>query len=290
MTTVARVRREMPREAEMETNGQAGHISVDAASKSYTRNDQEQLVLDRASFSTGAGNFTSLVGPSGCGKTTLLRMIAGLVMPTEGQVRIGNERVNGPRRDIGLVFQSPNLLPWRNVLRNVLLPVEVQGKDVKAYRDRAHDLLAMVGLQGCAEMHPWELSGGMQQRVGICRALIHDPAVLLMDEPFAALDAMTRDSMNDEILRIWASSNKTIVFVTHSIAEAVYLSDEIVVMDTGPGRVRHRVRITVPRPERSTDGETIQLTAWLRSIFSHDRADDRAAVPEPADSRRVNGD
>lgn len=253
---------------------------VEAASKTYTRSGNETLVLDRASFQTRLGEFTSLVGPSGCGKTTLLRMIAGLVLPTSGEVRIGREIVTGPRKDIGMVFQSPTLLPWRNVIENVLLPIEVQRRSSKEFGPRALELLSMVGLDGCSQMHPWELSGGMQQRVGICRALIHDPAVLLMDEPFAALDAMTRETMNDEILKIWKASGKTIVFVTHSISEAVYLSDEIIVLDTRPGRIRQRVQISTPRAERRTDTEVLDATARIRSLFTNTSAGDGETAPD----------
>lgn len=252
----------------MQASESTPHISVRSASKSYPTKVGERLVLDRASFDTSRGEFTSLIGPSGCGKTTLLRMVAGLVAPSRGSISISGEPVTRPRRDIGMVFQSPTLLPWHTVIDNILLPVKVQGRSKRAFLDRAHELLSMVGLDDCADMHPWELSGGMQQRVGICRALIHDPSVLLMDEPFAALDAMTREIMNDEIIKIWSASQKTIIFVTHSIPEAVYLSDEIVVMESQPGRVSQKVRIGIPRSQRRLDPEVIAVTDQLRARFS----------------------
>jgi NitT/TauT family transport system ATP-binding protein len=203
------------------------------------------------SLSVGAGEFVSLVGPSGCGKSTLLRIVAGLRPATKGTTNVNGKTVTRPIPDVGMVFQAPILLKWRSILDNVLLPAELAGKSVSALRPRAHQLLEMAGLHGFSEKLPRELSGGMQQRAALCRALLLDPPLLLMDEPFGALDAMTRDDMALELLRIWgetSASRKTILFVTHSIPEAVFLSDRVVVMSARPGRIAADIRIDLPRP------------------------------------------
>ena len=192
--------------------------------------------------------FVSIVGRSGCGKSTLLRLIAGLVPPTGGTIRIDGRPVDGPRRDISLMFQRPALFPWRTVIDNVLFPIEILGHDRGAYRQRARELLELVGLDGFAERRPKELSGGMQQRAALCRALIHDPDILLMDEPFAALDALTREELSAELQRLWTETRKTIVFVTHSIPEAVTLSDRVITMTPRPGRIASTLQINVARP------------------------------------------
>ena len=192
--------------------------------------------------------FVTIVGRSGCGKSTLLRILAGLIPASEGVVSIGGEPVTGPRRDVGFVFQRPALLPWRTVLENVLLPVEVAGGDMVAARVEAQSLLEVVGLGGFERRSPWELSGGMQQRVAMCRALVSNPSVLLMDEPFAALDALTREDLSLELQRIWSEHRKTIVFVTHSIQEAVVLSDRVIVMTPRPGRVAREIAVDTARP------------------------------------------
>jgi NitT/TauT family transport system ATP-binding protein len=189
------------------------------------------------SLVVGRGEFVSIVGPSGCGKSSLLKIVYGLVPADKGSIAVGGTPVTGPRRDIGMVFQSPVLLPWRTILDNVLLPADVLGLDKAAMRKRALELLGMVGLASFEHVYPDELSGGMQQRAGIVRALVHDPDVLLMDEPFAALDALTREQMALELQRIWMASGKTVLFVTHSISEAVLLSDRIILMSARPGRV-----------------------------------------------------
>jgi NitT/TauT family transport system ATP-binding protein len=196
--------------------------------------------------------FVTLVGPSGCGKTTLLRMLAGLVLPTRGTIRMDGQEVTGPSQEIGLVFQAPVLMPWRTVLDNVLLPVEILRLDRERYRPRALELLELVGLKGFEAQYQRELSGGMQQRVSLCRALVTDPRVLLMDEPFGALDAMTREVLSWELLRIWEGYRKTVVFVTHSIPEAVLLADRVVVMTPRPGRVAEVLAVELPRP-RTTE-------------------------------------
>ncbi len=216
--------------------------------KTYqTRDGKGVVALTPSTLDIQAGEFLSIVGPSGCGKTTLLNMMAGLIAPSSGSIQIAQSAGTAPR--IGLVFQRPVLLPWRRVIDNVLLPVEVMGlAPPEAYRARALELLAMVGLEGFANAYPSELSGGMQQRVSIARSLVYDSAVLLMDEPFAALDAMTREELNLELLRIWKMTGRTIVFVTHNIPEAVLLSDRIVVMTPRPGQVREIVPVPLPRP------------------------------------------
>jgi NitT/TauT family transport system ATP-binding protein len=208
--------------------------------------------LDRINLAVQEGEFVSVVGPSGCGKSTLLRCIAGTLPRTGGDIRVRGSPVAGPRRDIGIVFQTATLLPWRNVLQNAMLPVEVQGLDRTLYAERARELLHMVGLEGFERKYPFELSGGMQQRVSITRALVHDPAVLLMDEPFGALDALTREQMNLDLQRIWAQAGKTVFLITHSIAEAVFLSDRVIVMSARPGRVIAELRVSFARP-RSLD-------------------------------------
>jgi NitT/TauT family transport system ATP-binding protein len=206
------------------------------------------------SLSVGAGEFVSLVGPSGCGKSTLLRIVAGLRPATVGSVSVAGQTVRQPIADIGMVFQAPILLKWRTILDNILLPAELAGKEKRGYWARAHELLEMAGLHGFADKLPRELSGGMQQRASLCRALLLDPPLLLMDEPFGALDAMTRDDMALELLRIWGERDlareqrKTVLFVTHSIPEAVFLSDRVVVMSPRPGRIAADLRIDLPRP------------------------------------------
>jgi NitT/TauT family transport system ATP-binding protein len=206
------------------------------------------VAIDEASCVIGNGEFVSLLGPSGCGKTTLLRIVAGLVQKTSGSVRIGGKEVTGPRRDFGFVFQSLNLLPWRTVLRNILFPMEILGKcDASAVR-RAEALLEMVGLSGFGRARPHELSGGMQQRVALCRALIHEPTLLLMDEPFGALDELTRMEMHDLLLAVRAETRTTVLFVTHSISEAVYLSDQVLIFSKRPARIVERLDVDLPYP------------------------------------------
>jgi NitT/TauT family transport system ATP-binding protein len=223
-------------------------ISVRGLSKSYPSRDGCVHALQQITFSVKEGEFVAVVGPSGCGKSTLLKILAGLLPPSKGEACLRGIPINGPRRDIGVVFQSPVLLPWRSVLENVLLPVDVQRLGGDCYRKVALELLSLVGLQDFAHSYPRELSGGMQQRVAITRALIHDPAMLLMDEPFGALDAMTREQMNLELQRIWLEREKTVVFITHSIPEAVFLADRVLVMTPRPGRIMDAVTVDIPRP------------------------------------------
>jgi NitT/TauT family transport system ATP-binding protein len=206
------------------------------------------------------GEFVAVVGRSGCGKSTLLRLIAGLLPVTEGEIAIGGERVTGARRDVAMLFQRPALLPWRSVLDNVLLPVEIFGWNKVEYRDRAKRLLETAGLGGFEKHRPHELSGGMQQRVALCRSLLGEPRVLLMDEPFSALDALTRADLAVELQRIHIENSSTVVFVTHSIDEAVVLADRVVVLSPRPGRIRKIVDVAIPRPR------TLGRTAYLGEV------------------------
>ncbi len=194
------------------------------------------------------GQFVSFVGPSGCGKSTLLKLIGGLMEPTTGQIKVGGRNIDGPRRDIGMMFQTSVLFPWRTVLENILLPIEIFGLDRQSAIKKGEQILRLVGLEGRADAYPRELSGGMQQRAALSRVLMTDPQTILMDEPFGALDEFTRERMNLELLRIWGERGQTVVFVTHSIIEAVFLSDKIVVMGTGPGRVLSVIDVPLPRP------------------------------------------
>jgi NitT/TauT family transport system ATP-binding protein len=198
--------------------------------------------------------FVTVVGRSGCGKSTLLRLIAGLIPLSSGAISIAGRPVAGPRRDVAMVFQRPALLPWRSVLDNVLLPAEIQRLDKREALREAHELLGLTGLDGFEHAHPYELSGGMQQRVALCRALLPRPRVLLMDEPFAALDALTREDLSLELQRLWQERRKTIVFVTHSIEESIVLSDRVVVMTPRPGRIQRVIEVELPRP-RTVGGE-----------------------------------
>ncbi len=228
--------------------GTADAIAVKGLSKHYATRDGRVPALDRISFDVDEGEFIAVVGPSGCGKSTLLKILAGLLAPSSGEARLRGSPITGPRRDIGVVFQSPVLFPWRTVLDNVLLPVDVQGLGRARHGRTALELLALVGLEGFERRYPWELSGGMQQRVALTRALVHDPAMLLMDEPFGALDAMTREQMNLELQRIWLERQKTVLFITHSIPEAVFLADRVLVMSARPGRILEDLRVEFPRP------------------------------------------
>jgi NitT/TauT family transport system ATP-binding protein len=223
-------------------------LSLQAVTKRFeSKRGTVDAVVD-VSFTVGQGEFVSILGPSGCGKSTLLRLMAGVAPVSAGEIHVAGRRVSGPVRGLGMVFQTPVLLEWRDVLGNVMLPLEIMRNNAPEARHRAHELIEMVGLADFKRRLPWELSGGMQQRVAICRALVINPPVLLMDEPFGALDALTRDEMALELLRIWGETRKTIVFVTHSIEESVLLSDRVVVMTPRPGQVERVVDIDLPRP------------------------------------------
>jgi NitT/TauT family transport system ATP-binding protein len=217
-------------------------------SKTYATSSGQITALKNLDFEIHDGEFVSVVGQSGCGKSTLLKILAGLLPYSSGSVELNGKPLRGPTPQAAMVFQSPVLLPWRTVLDNVLLPIEFRKLPVANYRKSAIDLLAMVGLGDFAQRYPFELSGGMQQRAAIIRALVQDPKLLLMDEPFGALDAMTREQMNIELMRIWAQSGKTVIFITHSIAEAIFLSDRVIAMTARPGTIADVITIDLPRP------------------------------------------
>jgi NitT/TauT family transport system ATP-binding protein len=224
-------------------------IRLDRVAKTYrTRRGDLVHALEDISLEVGDTEFVTLVGASGCGKSTLLKLVAGLTLATRGSIRIRDTDVREPFPDVGFVFQQPVLLPWRSVFDNVLFSVEMLGLEPRQYRKQAGDLLELTGLAGFETKYPRELSGGMQQRVAICRALLPDPSLLLMDEPFGALDAMTREEMSLELLRIWDERRKTILFVTHSIPEAILLADRVVVMTPRPGRIARILSVDLPRP------------------------------------------
>lgn len=245
-------------------------IEVEALHKVYRpRGSEPTHALTDIDLTVRRGEFVSVVGPSGCGKTTLLKILGGIVPRSEGTVRVAGREVTGPLPEVGMVFQAATLLPWRTIVQNVMVPVELQRLDARMYRERAERLLALVGLDGFEGRYPHELSGGMQQRAGICRALVHDPAVLLMDEPFGALDALTREHMNVELLRIWRESGQTVVFVTHSIPEAVFLSDRVVVLSPRPGRIAEIVDIDLPRPRALSAMTSPRAGAEVERIRAH---------------------
>jgi NitT/TauT family transport system ATP-binding protein len=217
-------------------------------SKTFQRREVTTVALASIDLSVAQGEFVAIVGPSGCGKSTLLRLIAGLLRPSAGEIVTNGHAVDRPVTDIGMVFQNPVLLDWRNVLDNVLVQVELRGQRAAAYRERAVALLEAVGLGDFLASHPRELSGGMRQRASIVRALIHDPPLLMMDEPFGALDALTREQMRIDLEALWLRTRKTVLFVTHSIDEAVLLADRVVVMSPRPGRIEQTIDIDLPRP------------------------------------------
>ncbi len=246
-------------------------IELQEVSKTFrSRQGDPVHALDGISLRVEPEEFVSIVGPSGCGKSTLLRLVGGLTRPSAGVVRVRGAEVREPFPDAGFVFQSAVLLPWRTVLDNVLFSIEMLGQPREAYRARALALIELAGLRGFEGKYPWELSGGMQQRAAICRALVHDPGLLLMDEPFGALDAMTREEMSFELARIWGERRKTILFVTHSIPEAILLSDRVVVMTPRPGRLARVLPIELPRPrtvEMEFDERFRKASDEIRSLI-----------------------
>lgn len=230
-------------------NGGVGSVDIDSVVKVFRRNKLAIHALSETSVAFNEGEFVSLIGPSGCGKSTLLKLIAGLDTPTSGEIRVGGEVVRKPLAKASVAFQKPTLLPWRNVLDNILLPVEIRdGRPSAKDREYAKQLIEMMGLQDFAAHYPKELSGGMEQRAAIARSLVTRPELLLMDEPFGALDEFTREDLNEELLRLWEAEPKTVVFVTHSISEAVFLSDRIMVMSARPGRIADVIEVDLPRP------------------------------------------
>jgi NitT/TauT family transport system ATP-binding protein len=245
-------------------------ISLADVAKTYRTRDGEVESLKPLTFDIGEGEFLAIVGPSGCGKSTLLKMVGGLLPVTQGRIALDGRDVHGPPDDVGIVFQSPVLLAWRSVLDNVMLQIEMRHLPRASYLPKARALLQMVGLGGFERKLPWQLSGGMQQRASICRALVHDPAVLLMDEPFGALDAMTRERMNLELQRIWYETRKTVLFITHSIPEAVFLADRVLVMTERPGSIAAIYDVRLPRPRSLRmmgDPAFTELTQTIRKHF-----------------------
>ena len=261
-------------------------VAVDGVSHVFGSRKSRLHALADIELEIRDNEFVTLVGRSGCGKSTLLRIIAGLLKPTAGDVRVAGAPVRGARRDVSLMFQRSALLPWRTVFENVMLPVEILRLDRKAHRARAEELLALTGLEGFEGRRPDELSGGMQQRVSLCRALVHNPSVLLMDEPFAALDALTREELSLELQRIWTEDRKTIVFVTHSIQEATLLADRIVVMSPRPGRIARVLEVSAPRPRSlgvtAHSDELDQVSAELHDLLFSRQLPDGAATQTAA--------
>jgi NitT/TauT family transport system ATP-binding protein len=249
-------------------------LKVSNLAKDYPSRDGQSIrALKDVNLEIAETEFVSIVGPSGCGKTTLLKILSGVLHCSAGEVYIAGQRLSGPSREIGVVFQAPVLLPWRTVLQNILVPIEIQKRNERESETRARELIQMAGLSGFENKYPTELSGGMQQRVGICRALVHDPSFLLMDEPFGALDAMTRESMNEELQRIWGHSKKTIMFITHSIPEAVYLADRVAVMTPRPGRIVEVISVGLPRPRTLAMLNTPEFGPHVAAIRKHFNAE-----------------
>jgi NitT/TauT family transport system ATP-binding protein len=245
-------------------------IALTDVAKTYRTRDGDVESLKPLTFEIGDGEFMAIVGPSGCGKSTLLKMVGGLLPVSQGRIALNGRDVSGPPDDVGFVFQAPVLLAWRTVLANVMLQIEMRHLPREKYLPKAHALLKMVGLGDFERKLPWQLSGGMQQRASICRALVHDPAVLLMDEPFGALDAMTRERMNLELQRIWYETRKTVLFITHSIPEAVFLADRVLVMTERPGAIAAIYEVPLPRPRTlgvMGDPAFVALTQTIRKHF-----------------------
>jgi len=262
--------------------GQAGYLSVRGARKVYNPGRDAIAVLRDVSFDVTSGEFVSILGASGCGKSTLLMMAAGLESITSGEIAIGGEPVRKPRPDVGIIFQDATLLPWETALRNVLFPIEIMRRSVAEYLPKAEELLALVGLGGFMHMKPSQLSGGMRQRVGICRALIHNPSLLLLDEPFSALDAITRDELNVALLEIWERYHQTALFVTHSIREAVYLSDRVIVLGGRPAGVAADIRIPFARPRPFSVGDTLEFNQICAVLREHIASGHKAAAAQVA--------
>ncbi|SDX16831.1 MULTISPECIES: ABC transporter ATP-binding protein [unclassified Variovorax] len=244
-------------------------IEARGVSKIYQSKDGPVESLKPLDFAIKEGEFVSVVGPSGCGKSTLLKMVAGLLPISGGSLTLAGKPIKGPQKDVGIVFQSAVLLPWRSVEDNILLQAEMRHLPKAASKDRARQLMEMAGLKGFEGKYPWQLSGGMQQRASICRALLHDPSVLLMDEPFGALDAMTREKMNLELQRIWMASKKTVMLITHSIPEAIFLSDRVIVMSERPGSIAAVYDIELPRPRTLDMMASAEFGAYTKLVRAH---------------------
>ena len=264
--TVQPLRRPQPRAGRAAS---ATLIEGRGVHKTYRTQDGEVETLKPLDFDIRAGEFVAVVGPSGCGKSTLMKMVAGLLPASGGELRLSGKPVKGPQTNVGIVFQNALLLPWRKVADNILLQAEIRRLPMAAARERTAELMAMAGLGGFENKYPWQLSGGMQQRVAILRALLHDPPVLLMDEPFGALDAMTRERMNLELQRIWMAAGKTVLLITHSIPEAVFLSDRVLVMTERPGSIAATYEIDLPRPRTLEMMSSEPFAVFARSLRAH---------------------
>ena len=270
MTGSAALLRDPSQVAKVTSSGEddaSTYLRVQDLTKVYATRDGPVRALDQISFRERRGEFLSNLGPSGCGKSTLLMIAAGLVPASSGSVTVGDRTVDRPRTDVGIVFQSPVLLEWRTALGNVMLQAEARKMDRKAAEKRARELLVSVGLDGFEDKYPHELSGGMRQRVSICRALIHNPDHLLMDEPFGALDALTRDQLVLDLQALWMERQMTVLFITHSVAEAVFLSDRVIVMTPRPGRIDRIIDIDLPRPRTLAMRETPEFAEYSRQIL-----------------------
>ncbi|MEO6065664.1 MAG: ABC transporter ATP-binding protein [Lysobacterales bacterium] len=243
-----------------------GGITVHGIRKTFGTDPGAVVALDGIDLDIKPGEFVAVVGPSGCGKSTLLRIIAGLTPATAGAVSVFGKDVSGPVTECGIVFQQPVLLDWRTIVDNVLFNIDMRRLDSKAYRPRALELLAAVGLGEFSDKRPYELSGGMKQRAAIARALVHEPPLLLMDEPFGALDALTREQMRLDLERIWLETKKTVFFITHSIDEAVLLSDRVVVMSPRPGRIETILQIDLPRPRGIAARQSAEFSAATNQV------------------------
>ena len=251
----------------------------------FSRRRRQVEALRDVSLRVEAGQFVSIVGASGCGKTTLLRIVDGLATPTSGEILVNGQPVTGPGPDRGFVFQQDALFPWRTVIDNVVFGLEVQGKRKRDTHERADGLIRLVGLSGFEHLFPHELSGGMRQRANLARALTIDPDVLLMDEPFAALDAQTREIMQSELLRIWRSNRKTVLFVTHQIDEAIYLSDKVIVMTSRPGRIKAVIDVDILRPRELSIKRTPRFLELMDEIWKMIEEEVKAALQITEDGR-----
>src|SRR5271167_999512 len=261
------------------------YVTVTNLRKVYRTGAESVEAVSSVSFAVPRGQFVAILGPSGCGKSTLLMMVGGLETVTSGSIEIGGTPMTGPRTSIGVMFQDPTLLPWKSALDNVLFPIRVLKRPLDAYRDRARQLLERVGLDEFAHKKPHELSGGMRQRVAICRALVYDPELLLMDEPFSALDAITRDEMNELLLDLWQQYTKTALFVTHSIREAVFLADRVLVMTRRPAKIVEDLTIPFPRPREMAIGESREfneICGHLRERIEENHFRGRRTDPAPS--------
>jgi NitT/TauT family transport system ATP-binding protein len=242
-------------------------INLENVEKRFTHEEEEKTILENISLNVNKGEFLCIVGPSGCGKTTLLRMIAGLDFPTSGQIMESGNEISGPSRERGYVFQQYSLFPWRDVLDNVAFGLEVEGLNKEEIYHKAREYLKMVGLSQYEKSYPRELSGGMKQRVAIARSLVNNPNVLLMDEPFSALDVNTRHKLQEELVRIWGDEQKTVIFVTHNVDEAVFLADRVVVLSRNPGKILKTFNIKLPRIRNRTNPEFMELKKKITNLL-----------------------